>query len=312
MYVMQFYIVIFIIFIDNVQTRIQKFSFNTIVVFGDSHTDTGNVYNLTEHHWPLVPPYYQGRFTNGPVWIENINVPYIMNFAYGDATIDNDNLVTGFTGPNRTIVPGIRQQIVNYLTGTDVSKTDLSSTLYIIWAGGNEYLIEPALSSERVFASLVAAVSDLLVVGIQNLLVINLPPVQSFPGTNDKQRLSKLINQYNNYLLSNITGIQSGYTEVSIRIFDLYSLITEILSNNSMSTLNKIDKCWNILDDRIISQCTNPNEYVFIDDYHFTSVIHQVIADNIQNFILSSALKTFSSSKFCIFISIVVFVIKKF
>ncbi|CAF2370157.1 unnamed protein product [Rotaria sp. Silwood2] len=312
MYTIKFYILIFIILIDNVQTRLQTFPFDTIVTFGDSNTDTGNVYNLTGHLWPLVPPYYQGRFTNGPVWIENIDVSNIANYAYGDATIDNDNLVIGFTGPNKTIVPSIRQQIVNYLTVTDISKTDLSRTLHIIWAGGNEYLIDPHLSSDTVITSLLTAIDDLLVVGIQHLIVINLPPLQSFPGANQNQRLSTLINQHNNYLSSNLTQIQSDYTKVSIRTFDLYSSITEILSNNSIYTLNKNDKCWNIIDYRVISQCTNPNEYVFIDDYHFTSVIHQVIANNIQNFILSSAMKSFSCSKFYALISMIVFIIKKF
>ncbi|CAF0981767.1 unnamed protein product [Rotaria sordida] len=307
MYLMKFYIPILIILIDHVQTFYLKCPFDTIVTFGDSHTDTGNVYNLTEHHWPLVPPYYQGRFTNGPVWIEKLNVSNIINYAYGDATIDNDNLVAGFTGPNRTIVPGIRQQIVDYLTVTDISKIDLSTTLYIIWASGNEYLIDSSLSADTVITSLIAAVYDLLVVGIQHLILINVPPIQSFPGVNNDSRLNTLINQHNNYLVINISDILADYTTVSIRIFDVYSLITDILSNNSMYILNKTDKCWNILDNHIISQCKNPDGYVFIDDYHFTSVIHQVIANNIKQFILSSALKNFSSSKFYIFICIIIF-----
>jgi hypothetical protein len=32
-----------------------------VVIFGDSFTDTGNVYELTNYTWPITPPYYQGR-----------------------------------------------------------------------------------------------------------------------------------------------------------------------------------------------------------------------------------------------------------
>ncbi|CAM4780750.1 unnamed protein product [Rotaria magnacalcarata] len=49
------------------QTTAQNVPFDTIVRFGDSHTDTGNVYNLTSHAWPIVPPYVEGRFSNGLV-----------------------------------------------------------------------------------------------------------------------------------------------------------------------------------------------------------------------------------------------------
>ncbi|CAF4219100.1 unnamed protein product, partial [Rotaria magnacalcarata] len=41
------------------QTTAQNVPFDTIVSFGDSHTDTGNAYNLTSHAWPIVPPYVE-------------------------------------------------------------------------------------------------------------------------------------------------------------------------------------------------------------------------------------------------------------
>ena len=44
--------------------------FTEIVAFGDSLTDTGNVYAATNG---LVPPpevYHQGRFSNGLLWVE--------------------------------------------------------------------------------------------------------------------------------------------------------------------------------------------------------------------------------------------------
>ena len=305
------YLILFILILINyVQTNNRKFPFDTIVTFGDSNTDTGNVYKLTNYQWPLVPPYYQGRFTNGPIWIERLSVANHLNYAYGDATIDNDNFLPGFTGPNKILVPGIRQQIITYLSTNDINTVDLSHTLYIIWASGNEYLINSSLSSDKVVQRFLTSVYDLLVVGVQHLIILNLPPLHLSPGINKTEIFETLITKHNNYLLSNLTGIQFEYNQVSIKIFDVYSLITNIITNNSMNSLNTIDKCWNILNNNIISQCQNPNEYVFIDDYHYTSVIHQVIGDTIQEFILSSNSKT-SFSKFCIFICIILPLLKK-
>ncbi len=311
--IMKFNFIFLIIFINYVQTQTILLPLTTIVTFGDANTDTGNVYNLTNHQWPLVPPYYQGRFTNGPVWIDNLNISNVFNYAYGDATIDNDNLIAGYTGPNQTLVPGIRQQIVTYLTVQYVATMDLSRTLYVIWAGGEEYLINSSVSASAVVATLLLAVYDLLNIGIQKLIVVNLPPLQAYPGLSDDSRFSTLVIQHNNYLLSNITLIQAQYPQVSIEIFDLNSLITKILSNNSMYKLNKINNCWTLSNYKIISQCLNPNQYVFIDNYHFTTVIHEIIADNIQQLIVpsSSSSRILTSSKFYFIFCIIVYILQK-
>src|SRR4029079_65507 len=41
-----------------------------IVILGDSLSDNGNVFKLLFKIIPKCPPYYEGRFTNGPVWAE--------------------------------------------------------------------------------------------------------------------------------------------------------------------------------------------------------------------------------------------------
>jgi len=303
-----------IILTTNLLSNAQKPPFDTIVSFGDGNTDTGNVYKLTNQQWPLVPPYYQGRFSNGPVWIEKLNISKIMNYAYDGATIDNDNLIAGFTGPNRTRVPGVRQQIKYYLSNNDITTINLARTLYVIWAGADDYLDNSSLTSDLVVNSLMDAVYDLVLVEIANLLIINLPPLQSYPDFNNStynSTLSERVIDHNNYLVSNISQIQTNYETTTIKIFDLYSLITGILSNNSILTLNKINKCWNIVNYNIVSQCTNPNNYVFIDDFHFTTSIHQTIANNIVQFLPPSSSDHFSFSNLLIFISIIVFIVKE-
>ena len=63
---------------------------NKVVYFGDSLTDTGNIY-MYGHIMPKSPPYYNGRFSNGPVWSEYLDA------ALSKRNIASDNLSNGYT-----------------------------------------------------------------------------------------------------------------------------------------------------------------------------------------------------------------------
>ena len=70
-------------------------SYNRLVVFGDSLSDNGNLYAVLGQ--PTSPPYYQGRFSNGPVFTEllgfnaanfNGSVTGSINYAFGGSRTD--------------------------------------------------------------------------------------------------------------------------------------------------------------------------------------------------------------------------------
>ncbi|WP_228021607.1 hypothetical protein [Vasconcelosia minhoensis] len=54
----------------------QAAAFSQLYGFGDSLVDTGNLFELTQAVLPLgvpqSPPYANGRFSNGPLWIEGL------------------------------------------------------------------------------------------------------------------------------------------------------------------------------------------------------------------------------------------------
>ena len=43
-----------------------------LIAFGDSLSDMGNA-KASVLNVPDVPPYWQGRFSNGPVWLEYVS-----------------------------------------------------------------------------------------------------------------------------------------------------------------------------------------------------------------------------------------------
>ena len=47
----------------------QAAAYSQLVAFGDSLSDTGNVFAVTG---TPVPPYYDGNYSNGPVWVDRL------------------------------------------------------------------------------------------------------------------------------------------------------------------------------------------------------------------------------------------------
>ena len=67
--------------------------FSSLYVFGDSLSEMGNVFAATHHLIPSDPPYFRGRFSKGPVWVEHLaeqlGLPLIANG--GDPTVIQGN-----------------------------------------------------------------------------------------------------------------------------------------------------------------------------------------------------------------------------
>lgn len=77
--------------------------YHTIVFFGDSLSDNGNLYWYDWGFLPKSPPYYEGRFTNGYVWSEQVGKYYYdknytksVNYAFGGETALYHGPVSGY------------------------------------------------------------------------------------------------------------------------------------------------------------------------------------------------------------------------
>ncbi|CAF1224643.1 unnamed protein product [Rotaria sordida] len=275
----EFLLLIVIFYVYKIQS--EEILYDTIVCFGDSNSDTGNVYNLTNSKWPIAPPYEKGRFSNGPIWIEKLGISNLMNYAYGGATTDN-NLVQGYTAFN-LMVPGIRQQITTYKNITDFNKISFNRTIYIIWAGGNDYSFNISLSPSSVVKSLINGINDLMQIGAKHFLIVNQPPIQAYPaasGLNMSDYLTKVTLEHNTNLSNSIQLLQSNYSNISFKLFDVYSLIANILMNVLTYGINSTTNCWSTPNYTVIPLCSTPNTYIYIDNYHFTTRIHQLIGGN--------------------------------
>lgn len=272
--------------------------FESIVIFGDSLSDNGNVYALTNETYP-IPPYWNGRYSNGPNWVDQLNLSGISDYAYGSATTDN-NLVQGYTKGDTVPVPGMLQQVELYLNSTNVNEIDFERTLYILWGGNNDFLFDPTLFPDVIVTSLLKSAQTLLDIGAKNLLVFNQVPVQYFPFTKpiNVPELFIYLTEQGNFYISNLTEtMQIDNPQASLKIFDIHSLVLNILTENSTDFTNTVDNCWsNVNVTTVLQFCTDPDEYFFVDSLHFTSRAHGLIADALRQFLLDSYNTTSTTS----------------
>ncbi len=267
-------------------------SYGRLVVFGDSLSDNGNLYIASGRTQPPSPPYFQGRFSTGPVFTErlgfaaaNFNGPVTgsINLAYGGSRTDN-----AIAFP-----PGMRQQLTTYVSrGGVFGPNDLVSVLgganNIFQAIGAFAVLPPASQGNPtgfINPTLTAAVADIDFMvndiaarGAGTILVTNLPRL----GTTPQFRPTPVAaladfagSTFNSGLQTALLATAQTRPGTNIILFDLAKVSDALTANPGRFGLtNTTDSCLVGL-----TVCANPNSFLFFDGVHPTSAGHQLLAN---------------------------------
>lgn len=247
--------------------------FSQIVAFGDSLSDTGN--DLIYLGGP-GSPYYQGRFSNGPNWLDYLAADLKVadpgpslaggtNYAYGGAS------ASSFV----QYVPDLAQQVQMYLQNSPVADPH---ALYTILDGNNDFfdgVTDPSVPA----AAVDAAMTTLIGAGAKTILVSNLPPQGITPfiqgqGPAAVAAIDALDVAFNADLAADVTSLQAANPSVKIDLLDLYSLANAAYQDPAAFGFT------DVTDEGInAGPGANLSQYLFWDDVHPTTVGHQFIAD---------------------------------
>lgn len=199
-------------------------SFAKFFVFGDSLSDTGNLYNATSKQFPLSPPNYEGRASNGKVWVDYVgselglsptlfterlttNSTEGINYAYGGSSSGIE-----YVSLPQASLPKVERQ-VNLFTQVLVNSNQKADpdALYAVWGGVNDYLGGGVTDPTIPITNLANAVKSLATVGARNIMVFNLPDLGKLPSTSsnleDATRLSTLTALHNASLSATLTDL---------------------------------------------------------------------------------------------------------
>ncbi|MBE9181385.1 SGNH/GDSL hydrolase family protein [Oculatella sp. LEGE 06141] len=245
-----------------------------VYVFGDSLSDTGNVFRVTNRQAPPSPPYFEGRYSNGPVWPEylirdlGLTSDSLTDFAFGGAT-------TGTTNNSSSIsaLVGLQQQIDRFTATT--SDPD-PTALYVVWAGANDYLGGSAIETTQPIANLTHAITQLVEAGATQILVANLPDLGTLPLTRNTERaarLSTLTQQHNAQLAAMMEQLQQQFgADVDLIPLDVNTLFDAAIANPARYGFANVNTAC------LAVRCSNPDDYLFWDQLHPSTAAHQQIA----------------------------------
>lgn len=236
------------------------FSFNKLVFFGDSLSDNGNLYALLLNTLPQSPPYYKGRFSNGPTWAEELARHYYdrsyidsKNYAFGGATAVFHLPTDRFISPTT-----LNMEVDKYLL--EHAFADKSKTLFSVWIGGNDYLYynnsdNADTLAQNVVDHIEASLHKLISHGGKLFLVLNLPDPSKIPytkenGTSDRVRF--LAEKHNQKLATMVAKLQQQNPQIKIVLMDTFKTFNDVIADPDKINIeykthikNTVDACWN-------------------------------------------------------------------
>jgi len=258
-------------------------AYSQIVAFGDSLSDNGNFFALTGQPGA---PYFNGRFSNGPVWVETLASGLGIGLddrAVGGATTGTVN-VNGVGG-------GMTDQFGAYLAGT----VD-TNALHTVWGGANDFLSlgptdDPLVALSAAVQNILGGVTGLLAANVpaENILVLNLPDLgitpRSLQSPDGGTGATVISGIFNGQLAFNLANNFPG-----VGTLDVFTLLNDILANPAAIGLtNTTESCF-IPDDPMTPAdefflCDGgsgpgvaPTGYAFWDGIHPTNALHNELA----------------------------------
>lgn len=271
------FITLILISISCAHVSLAASMFTGVYIFGDSLSDTGNVYAATGGANPPAP-YYDGRFSNGPTWVEQLATRHLDLAAPTPSLAGGTNHAWGgaYTSTEGD-VPSALSQVNGYVAaGGGFASTDL----VILWGGANDFLsggvTDPAVSVGNLSVSITALVGA----GANTILVPNLPDLSDTPaitGMGDpavSAGIHALTVGFNTLLGAELDSLR-GSLGADLVNLDIYSLSKQITADPASFGLS------NGTDSALFSGVLgdDANAYAYWDNIHPTGAVHGLFAE---------------------------------
>ncbi len=274
--------------VPSVVARAGSPAFDAIYVFGDSYCDVGNVFLATGGTQPLSPPYYFGRFSNGPIWVEHVasamGLPMHASLAGGTDYAFGGAWVTQPQVTPQGTIPDVPQQVGLYLSQHG-GKAD-PSALYILEGGGNDIIgsLATGITAQQLGFQIAAGIAEAELLlrrsGARNFLIPDVINIGILPAAQGNPTFataaSVATNKYLNQLLA-LEGFLQGIRIRRLRIFALFDAVQADATHFGFTNITT--PCVNPVTQSV---CADPDHTLFWDTVHPTEFGHSFFAVTVE------------------------------
>lgn len=257
--------------------------YSNLFIFGDSLSDTGNVYLASGGVEPPDPPYYQGRLSNGPTWVETLasglGLPAAAtawlaggnNYAWAGAFTGMD----GIAGANT----GLQAQILGQWNG--IADPD---ALYVVMVGGNDFRYvdaqhqvtsTPYSDVQTVHDQVRFALEALIATGVRHLLVANVPDLGAVPeSAGHRAESTALVSSYNQALSATLAELAAA-SPVEILPLDLFGLLDALIADTEAGGVR-----YGFVEGEtpcLLPGAVSCDQSIFFDGLHPTARVHEIM-----------------------------------
>ena len=272
--------------------------FDNLVVYGDSLSDSGNVFLLSQGQGPDPAHYWQGRWSNGMVWSEDL--ASLMGLSHGlllsqimmaqaQAPVFGSLFFNNAFGGAET-GSGAELPVVDFLDQVNqavAAQVQIpQNTLVAVWIGANDFLNADLSTQEKVAAVIGNAVTNIVTgltrltdnMGATNIAVFDLPDLGATPrnnGTPQGAAQGRALSQaFNNALGQAIGGFAAAHPGVNIYPISSFNLFDKALAQPGLYGFT------NNTDAALLEGATfnSAQGYIFWDTIHPTAQTHRLLA----------------------------------
>ncbi|MBU2488512.1 MAG: SGNH/GDSL hydrolase family protein [Proteobacteria bacterium] len=283
--------------------------FDNLLVFGDSLSDSGNVFTFAQGQAPDPQMYWQGRWSNGPVWSENLAglmgldddllLSQLMVGAVAEPTFGSLFLNSSFGGAETGT--GAELPVVDFLDQVadwmDAGTMVPANSLVTVWIGANDFLGATITTEQEMAAVIGAAITNIVtgltqltdVLGATDIALFDLPDLGATPlnnGTPEGRAQGRALSQaFNANLIPAVQAFDAAHPNVTIYYISAFGMFDDALETPGKYGFT------NATDAALLSGKTfdTADGYIFWDSIHPTAQTHELMAARVYGDIFIGA-----------------------
>jgi phospholipase/lecithinase/hemolysin len=264
-----------------------------LYVIGDSLSDDGNVWVLTDGKRPDARVYPEHKYTNCLVWNEYLGEKYrklnVKNYAAGGSTVDGDILRFD------TDVPSLKEQAIQISGELDVPVSrsrdwlKINKRIAVIWGGSNDFVANATVAAKTIIPNLLNIANILKQTKkFDDIFIFNLVNIAKTPLGNSlpapqKAMMSQLMIQINQALEKAVQDAQAKDPSQKLTLVDADSIAAELISiPQSSEKWEPLGSCVDSSHLNTTQICEHPEYFFYYDLKHPNTISHKGFSEKFE------------------------------